>query len=180
MGMYKSVVCFFILMVIIAMLVSLVVYVILYAGSTTRLEWIDQDGRGNGSCHELMDNTGKHCMSFRLCDYSNTNNVYQLLIFRENDECCIDRNTMDISILRFSEEGDLLSSYKITSLYDDTANGLNLPHSCSPTSHGETLLIKVVVCQLKSQNMRCRHSTKRKIELKARLICEKVRHFPSV
>lgn len=180
MDICKAVVRVFILMVIITMLVPLFVYMILYAGSTTRLEWIDQDGRGNGSCHKLIDSNGKHSMSFRLSDYGNTNNVYQLLIFSESNVDFLDRNMVDISIQRVSQYGELQAPYTFTGLFGDIVNGFYLPNSCSPQSQGEKLVIKVVMHQSKHIGSSHMPSPRRKIVMEARLICEKVRHFPSV
>ena len=165
---------------IMVMLIPLFVYIILYASSITRLEWVDENGKGNGFCHELLNHNGEHCMSFRLSDYGNTNKVYQLLIFSENKINLIISNEVDISILRFSQEGELQDSYIFTGLFGDIVNGFYLPLSCSPQSQGEKLEIKVVVYQSKYPGNFHTLAPKQKVKMEARLICEKVRHFPSV
>ena len=166
--------------VIVALMVPLTIFLLMYAISDTGLEWVDENGCGNARCHVLKDDNSGHVMFFRLSNYDNTNDVYKFLLIGNSlaTKC---EDEVDISIIRYSKKGDLLYRHKITSLLTNAVASCSLPSSCSPKSEGEVLLIKVNVSKSSSNDSIPQMAWQPKFkEIKARLICEKVRYFPTL
>ena len=160
--------------VIAALSVFFAVFVAVYAVSGTGLEWVDEAGRGNGHCHELKDAEGECVMLFRLCNYGNTNNIYELSLFAKNSIDLKFRDEVGVLIMRYSQKGSLLGRYKITDSLSTIKNGVSLPPSCSPESQGEVLLITIDLLQSNFHGLKYLRK-----EIKASLICKKVHYFPT-
>ena len=167
---------------IVSLLVPFAIFVIMYVISDTGLEWVDEDGRGNGYRHELKDVDGGHIMFFRLSNYDSfhVNGAYKFLL-EGNCLTMKSEDKVDISIIKYSQKGDLLNHHKITDSLANAEISCFLPPSCSPKSEGEVLLIKVDVFKSRSTDPISQAASQSRFkEIRARLVCEKVRYFPAL
>lgn len=140
----------------------------------SRLEWVDDKGRGNIGSHWLLNEAGREVLGYRLSDYSNTNKIYSLQMW-----CRDKRNAFPLevtgSVFRTTTTGlrTHLHMFVLRPEYPyDPYNTLSveLPSIFAPEDEGETLEIDIVLPK-EVDGIRTIH---------IRHVSEKVWHFVSV
>ena len=166
--------------VAIVFVVHLIVYAILRVVGRSGFEWVDERGKGNGYCHEMMSIDGESLVRFRLCDYSNTNGIYQLSVFCSTNSCDLSDDMAVVSVAKYSRNNGLVDSSKFTKLFGQFESGFNLPSCYAPKSAGEKLEIQVLIdfvadCDASILAIEKKASKK----FTAQLVSKKVVHYPA-
>lgn len=143
-----------------------------------RVEWVYHD-EYSGSCHEIRDESGDVCLSFRLDDYSSMDRGYTFEALLWGVADC---GSAQISVVRNGADGRLLAAKRLDLAVRQTDCGVSLkarlPADLSPKEKGETLSVELSFPhdQSPSERQRLERLEGTKLELKA----ETVRHFKSV
>ncbi len=140
----------FVQSVIFCVLVLLFYYVVMnLLFGRSRLEWVDDKGRGNIESHWLLNKAGREVLGYRLSDYSNTNGVYSLYLW-SHDKRTAFPSEMTGTVSRTTKTGlrTPLHMFVLRPEYPyDPHNTLSveLPSIFAPEDEEETLEIDIVL-----------------------------------
>ena len=167
--------------VAIVLVVHLIVYAILRIVARSGFEWVDEGGKGNGYCHEMMCVDGKSLVYFRLCDYSNTNGIYQLSVFCSTNDCVLSDDMAVVSVAKYSRNKDLVQAFTLTEMFGQFECGFDLPSCYAPKSSGEILEIQVLIDPVADRDSSIL-APEKKVSKKfaAQLLSNKVFHYPAM
>ena len=110
-----------------------------FAFGSSGIEWVDEQGKGNGHCHSILDAKGMCIMQFRLSNYSNAKDVYKLSIWEYGNG----GGEVEVLIVKYGVRGDALFRNVWKLQLCDLNEGIELPSSCTPKHEMERLEIKV-------------------------------------
>ncbi len=123
-------------LVMISLMIGLLVWIFVFGSSG--VEWVDEQGKGNGYCHSIFDARGVCQMRFRLSNYSSVNGVYKLSIWG-----CSNSRDVEVVLVKYGASGDILHRDAWKKQLCDLNAGIELPSFYVPKNEMESLEIKV-------------------------------------
>ena len=151
------------------------IFLLLLLGSS-RMEWVDCHGYGNGNLHEISTN-GQKVIVFRLDDYWNTNGVYRI-----TPHACINLGndgSAELFVAKRLSCGELFVSRKFQFQFPidreiKNMTIISLPSVFAPKKSNETLELEFLISKL-DETGKC-------VPIRAKIVfkAKKLFAFPSV